>query len=79
MCLLEGLWHHFHTVYGRLIIHHVPLICFSTTLMGRAQDSVLPPLKIAGWEARPACPCPTEESKAIAVTWAKLDSQRGGW
>lgn len=62
-----------------LIIDYVLLVCFSTVLMGRAQDSVLLPLKIAAWEACPVYLCLTEESKATAVMWAKLGSQGGGW
>jgi len=48
-------------------------------LLGRARDSFLPPLKTAAQEACPAYRCPSEESRAVAVAWAKLGSQRGGW
>lgn len=77
MCLLEVPWHHLHTMYEWLITCHLLLICFSMVLMGRAQDTVLLPLKIAAWEACPAYPCPTEENKVITVAQAKFDSQEG--
>lgn len=76
---LEGLWYHSCTMCRWLIVHHVLHICCSMALMSRAQGSVLPCLKTAAWEARPAHSCPSAESEAIAAVWAKLVSGRDGW